>query len=112
MKTISKSTGGGPQQITPWMLKQAVECSTDGSCALVIAKLSNRMSNGDFDGMTGRAFSMMRSVALWKNKSQTSVRPFGIGGALKRIIVKAHCAQVKHLSFRNRGESSTWNDER
>ena len=87
------------------MSKQAVKCSTDCSCALVIEKLSNRMSYGDLDGVTSRAFSMMRSVALWKHKSQTSVRTIGIGGALKRIIVKTH-------SFRNRGESSTWNDER
>ena len=42
VKRIRKSTGGGPKQITPWMLKQAVESSTDGSCALMIAKLSNR----------------------------------------------------------------------
>ena len=63
----------------------------------MIAKLSNRMSNGDFDIIIGRAFSMMRSVALWKNKSKTSVRPIGIGDALKRIMTKAHCAQVRQL---------------
>ena len=41
VKRIKKSTGGGPQQITPWMLKQAVEGSSNGSCSLAIAKLSN-----------------------------------------------------------------------
>ena len=91
VRRLKKSTGGGPQQINPWMVKQAVESSIDGWCALVIAKLSNRMANGDFDRVTGRAFSMMRSVALWKDKGKTSVRPIGIGDALRRAIVRAHC---------------------
>ena len=52
-KRIKKSTGGGPQQITPWLIKQAVEGSVNGSCALTITKLSNRMANGDFSTITG-----------------------------------------------------------
>ena len=39
VKTMKKSVGEGPQQITPWMIKQAVECSENGSCPLVIAQL-------------------------------------------------------------------------
>ena len=70
VKRIKKSTGGGPQQITPWMLKQAIESSQNDSCSLAIAKLSNRMAKGDYDRVTGRAFSMMRSVALWKNQGE------------------------------------------
>ena len=97
VKKIKKSAGGGPQQITPWMLKQAIESSENRACQLVIAKLSNRMSKGDFGTVSGRAFSMMRSVALWKTNSKTSVRPIGIGGALKRVFVKAHCNLVKSL---------------
>ena len=77
------------------MLRQAVEGSTNGSCSLAIAKLSNRMAKGDFDRISGHAFSMMRSVALWKNKEKTSVRPIGIGDALKRMIVRAHCEHVR-----------------
>ena len=71
VKRIKKSTGGGPQQITPWMLKQAIESSQNDSCSLAIAKLSNRMAKGDYDRVTGRAFSMMRSVALSKTKEKT-----------------------------------------
>ena len=95
VKRLRKSAGGGPQQITPWMLKQAVEGSTDGSCALMIAKLSNRMAAGDFSRVSGRAFSMMRSVALWKSKDKKAVRPIGVGDALKRIIVRAHSNRVR-----------------
>ena len=91
VKRLNKSTGGGPQQITPWMIRQTVEGSTDGSCALVIANLSNRMANGDFDSVAGSAFSIMRSVALWKNKEKTSVRPIGMGDALKGVMIRAHC---------------------
>ena len=82
---IKKSTGAGPQQITPWMLRQAVENSTNRSCALAIAKLSNRMAKGDFGRISGRTFSMMRSAALWKSKDKTSVRPIGIRDVLKRL---------------------------
>ena len=32
VKRLRKSTGGGPQQISPWMIKQAVEGSANGSC--------------------------------------------------------------------------------
>ena len=71
VKRIKKSTGGGPQQITPWMLKQAIESSQNDSCSLAIPKLSNRMAKGDYDRVTGRAFSMMRSVALSKTKEKT-----------------------------------------
>ena len=53
VKDVKKSTGGGPQQITPWMLIKAIEHSTDGSCTLLIARLSNRMLNGEFDGAAG-----------------------------------------------------------
>ena len=79
------------------MLRQAIQYSSNGSCSLSIAKLSNRMAKGDFDKVSGRAFSMMRSVALWKDKEKTSVRPIGIGDALKRIIVRAHCDHVRVL---------------
>ena len=97
VKKMKKSVGGGPQQITPWMIKQAVEGSENGSCSLVIAKLSNRMANGDFGRVSGRAFGMMRSIALWKTKEKSSVRPIGIGDALKRVIVKAHSNLVKPI---------------
>jgi len=72
------------------MIKPAVEGSTNGSCALVIVNLSNRMANGDFDKMAGSAFSMMRSVALWKNKDKISVRPIGMGDALKGVMTRVH----------------------
>ena len=97
IKRLKKSTGGGPQQITPWMIRQAVEGSTNGSCALVIANLSNRMANGDFNNVAGSAFSMMRSVALWKNKRKTAVRPIGMGDALKGVMTRAHCDQIREL---------------
>ena len=63
-KRIKRCTSGGPQQMTPWMLRQAIEGSANGSCSLTIAKLSNRIDTGDFDRVSGRAFSMMRYVAL------------------------------------------------
>ena len=96
-KRLKKSTGGGSQQITPWMIRQAVEGSTNGSCALVIVNLSNRMANGDFNKIAGSAFSMMRSVALWKNKEKTAVRPIGVGDALKGVITRAHCDQIRSV---------------
>ena len=68
---IKRSTGACHQQITPWMLRQAIESSTNGSCSLAIAKLSNRMAKGDFDRVSGRAFSMMRSFALWTDKEKS-----------------------------------------
>ena len=40
---------------------------------------------------------MMRSVALWKSNKKESVRPIGIGSALKRVIMKAHSNLVKPL---------------
>ena len=95
VKRLKKSTGGGPQQITPWMIRQAVEGSPNGSCSLVIAKLSNCMVNGKYDTVLGSAFSIMKSVALWKNKEKTSVRPIGIGDALKGIMTRAHCDQIR-----------------
>ena len=55
------------------------------------------MSNGDFSTLTGRAFGMMRSIALWKNKGKTEVRPIGIGDALKGVITRAHCDQIRNL---------------
>ena len=67
-----------------------MEGSTNGSCALVIA---NRMANGDFDKVAGSAFSMMRSVALWKSKEKISVRPIGMGDALKVVMTRADCDQ-------------------
>ena len=77
------------------MIRQAVEGSTNGSCSLVIAKLSNRMVNGHFDKVTGGAYSMMKSVAPWKSKKKDSVRPIGIGDALKGVITRAHCDQIR-----------------
>ena len=66
---------------------------TDG---IAQARASNQwMANGDFGRVSGRAFGMMRSIALWKTKDKNSVRPIGIGDALKRVIVKAHCHHVK-----------------
>ena len=79
------------------MMKQAIENCENRSCPLVIAKLSNRMAKGDFQTISGRAFSMMRSVALWKTNEKTSVRPIGIGSALKRVIIKAHASLMKLL---------------
>ena len=79
------------------MLKQAIESSENGAYPPVIAKLSNRMSKEDFQTLSGWAFCMMRSVALWKTNSKTSVRPIGIRGAPKRVIIKAHCSLVKPL---------------
>ena len=79
------------------MIKQGVEGSTNGSCALVMANLSNRMANCDFDKVARSAFSMMRSVALWKKKDKTSVRPIGMGDALKGVMTRFHCDQVRSI---------------
>ena len=53
------------------------------------------MANGDFDTVIGGAFSIMKSVALWKNKAKTAVRPIGIGDALKGVMTRAHCDQIR-----------------
>ena len=79
------------------MVRQAVKASVNGSCSLTIAKLSSRKANGDFNRLSGRAFSMMRSIALWKCKEKNAVRPIGIGEALKGIMTRAHCDQVRTL---------------
>ena len=49
-----QSTIGEVQQITPCVLKMAIDASPNGSCAWVIASLSNRIFRGDFDSSIGR----------------------------------------------------------
>ena len=49
-----QSSIGKVQQITPCVLKMAIDASPNGSCAWVIASLSNRIFRGDFDSSIGR----------------------------------------------------------
>ena len=76
-------------------MRQAIEASPQGDCARAIAGLSNRISKGDFSNIVGRITCVARTVALWKDSASTKVRPVSGGGALRKIIVKPHCAQVK-----------------
>ena len=94
-RSARKSTRGGLQQISPWVLRQAIESSPSGSCAWAIADLSNRISRGAFDTTIGRLECTAWTVALWKDASHTKIRPISGGGALRKIMVKAHCEQVK-----------------
>ena len=63
--------------------------------AKLIAVLSNRIAKGDFSTVIGRITCACWTVALWKNDAKTKVRPISGGGALKKLIVKAHCDQVR-----------------
>ena len=43
----------------------------------------------------GRLTAMCKLVALWKDENKTDVRPIGIRGALRRLLVKAYSNQIK-----------------
>ena len=43
----------------------------------------------------GQLTAMCKLVALWKDESKTDVTPVGIGGALRRLLVRAYGNQIK-----------------
>ena len=73
--------------------------------AKLIAVLSNRIANGDFSVVIGRITCVAWTVALWKNAEKTKVRPISCGGALRKLIVKAHCDQVREELVAHVGNS-------
>ena len=85
---IQRSKAGGLQQITPWLLRRAVQHSRDGSCAKVMARLATRWGLGHFSLLCGELMAAARMIGLWKKDKD--VRPIAIGSALRRIISKAH----------------------
>ena len=76
-------------------MRQAIEASPQGECARAIAALSNRVAQGEFSNIVGKISCATWTVALWKDSAKTKVRPVSGGGALRKLIVKAHCDQVK-----------------
>ena len=99
-----QSTRGGVQQITPQVLKIAIEASINGSCAWVIASLSDRISRGDFNSSIGRLQCFAWTAALWKNPEKTDIRPISCGDALRKLMVKAHSDQAREELFDHVGK--------
>ena len=77
------------------MLKVAMTSSNNSRAPFYAAKLTNRWANGDYSLAIGELSAMCKLVALWKDKTRTDVRPVGIGGALRRLLTKTYCSQIK-----------------
>ena len=88
VKAVKRSSAGGLQQISPWMIRLAVENSQGDQNACIMAFLVTRWAKGHFCDELGSLWSMSRLVALRKKK-KGDVRPVAIGGSLKRILIRA-----------------------
>ena len=62
----------------------AIDASPNGSCAWVIASLSNRIFRGDFDSSIGRLSVLLGLQLLWKNPEKTDIRPISGCDALRK----------------------------
>ena len=90
-----RTVSGGLQQITPWMLKVAMTATNNSRAPFYAAMLTNRWAKGDYSLAIGELCAMSKLVALWKDDARTDVRPVGIGGALRRLLTKTYCSQIK-----------------
>ena len=69
--------------ITPWLLRRAVEASTNFHCAAIIARVVISWGNGNFNPFMGALTAGGRAIGLWKNKNKSDVRPICLEGALR-----------------------------
>ena len=94
-KNAKRLTSGGLQQITPWHLRRALLSSPNNNCANTAANLAARWAKGDYCLTLGKLAAESKLIALYKDESQTDVRPISIGCALRRLLTKAYCSKIR-----------------
>ena len=96
-KESVKGTTGGLDQLTPWILRRAIEASPGNRLAKVVARIANRTAAGHYSDLGGEIFGACRLIALYKDKNRKKVRPIGIGigAALRRLIAKVLARAVR-----------------
>ena len=91
-----KSSSGGLDQITPWLLRRAVETGLNHRVAIIIARIATRWGKGDFSPVVGELAAGGRLIGLYKNEAKTDIRPIVVGSALRRLICKAFAREVRN----------------
>ncbi len=94
-KTIHRGTAGGLQQVTPWLIRRAVESDTNDETATLLAHLATRLGRGDFNPITGEQVAAGRLIPLFKNAAKKATRPVVVGASLRRLLTKAYVAKSK-----------------
>ena len=91
-KKARRLTSGGLQQITPWLLKRALEANPKQEGAVAAGRLVTRWAQGDFESTLGELVAESQLIALYKDESRTDVRPIGVGCSLRRLLTRAYCS--------------------
>ena len=86
-------------------MRPAIEASPRGDLAKLIAVFSNRIAKGEYSTMIAKISCACWTVTLWKDEANTIVRPTSGHGALTKLIVKAHCGQVREEFIEQVGDS-------
>ena len=96
-KKAKRMTSGGIQQITPWLLKRAFIEDTTDDCAMTAAQVATRWGRGDFSSALGELVAESKLIALYKDDRRKDVRPVSVGCSLRRLLTRAHCAQIRDI---------------
>ena len=59
------------------------------------ARLATRWGRGDYSPLSGESTASGRLIALYKDSRKVDVRPVCVGGALRRLLVKAQACQIR-----------------
>ena len=90
-----RSTASGLQQITPWLLRRAVENSTNHGVARALAQLATRWGNGELGSLVGALTASGRLLGLFKDEHKKDVSPIVISGSLRRLLTRAYTGGLK-----------------
>ena len=96
-KKARRLTSGGLQQISPWLLGRALSEDTTVECATIAAQVATRWGRGDFTAVLGELVAESQLIALYKDEKRRDVRPISVGCALRRLLTRAYCSQIRGL---------------
>ena len=96
-KKAKRLTSGGLQQISPWLLGRALSEDTTVECATIAAQVATRWGRGDFTAVLGELVAESQLIALYKDEKRRDVRPISVGCALRRLLTRAYCSQIRGL---------------
>ena len=94
-KKAKRLTSGGLQQISPWLLKRAFIEDTSLECATIAGQVATRWGRGDFAAELGELAAESQLIALYKDDKRKDVRPISVGCALRRLLTRAYCTQIR-----------------
>ena len=93
-RRAKKLTAAGPSQLTPFLTRLAIEHSTDGKLAKLLAVVGRRMTRGEFPTRYGAIEASCMLLGLYKDGKQIDVRPIAVGDSERRLIVSSYMRQL------------------